>query len=290
MHDDEAVIDEALVRRLLAAQHPAYADLPLDPVVEVGTDNALYRLGDDLAVRLPRIPSAGLQAAKEQRWLPHVAPTLPIPAPVPVAHGLPQDGYTYPWAICPWLPGRTVPEAPEAAAEELAAFVRALWEVDPTGGPGPGDHNFGRGRPLRDRDPWVRDAIAALDGVMDQATLRDAWEECVVAPAWDGPPRWVHGDLHEGNVLVRDGHVSGVVDWGGLGVGDPAVDVMVAWTWLPRSARETFRAAVGADDATWTRARGWALSMGIIGLPYYLPRSERIAAQMRRWTELALEP
>jgi aminoglycoside phosphotransferase (APT) family kinase protein len=288
VHDDEAVIDEALVRRLLASQHPAYADLPLDPVVEVGTDNAMYRLGDDLAVRLPRIPSAGLQAEKEQAWLPLVAAALPLPAPVPVAYGVPQDEYPYLWSVCPWLPGRAETVGPESAAADLAAFVRALWEVDPTGGPGPGDHNFGRGRPLAHRDARLREALAELDGVMDTAPMAALWEECLDAPAWDGEPRWVHGDLHGGNVLVDGGRVTGVIDWGGLGVGDPATDVMLAWTYLPASARQAFRDAVGADDAMWARGRGWALSVGAIAMPYYLERAPRIAALSRRYVEESL--
>jgi aminoglycoside phosphotransferase (APT) family kinase protein len=288
VHDDEVTVDEALVRRLLAAQHPEYAALPLSRVAESGTDNALFRLGDDLAVRLPRIPSAHRQVAKEQQWLARLAPHLPLPVPVPVAHGVPGEGYPYVWSVCRWLPGGTVAEGPESAAADLAAFLLALRAVDATGGPAPGDHNFGRGVTLAERDETYRRRAAELDGVLDPRVLLEAWDEALAAPAWDGPPVWIHGDLHGANLAVSDGRVSGVLDWGGLGVGDPACDVMVAWTYLPRAARAAFRDAVGADDATWARARGWVLSMGVNALPYYLPRSPRIAAQSRRWIDLAL--
>lgn len=229
---------------------------------------------------------------KESRWLPLIAPLLPLPVPAPVALGEPGEGYALHWSVCRWVEGdRATPERiadPYAAAADLATFVRAMRAVDLPGGPGPGEHNFGRGRPLAQRDGKFRAALADLDGELDTATAAAAWDEALHAPVWDGPPVWIHGDLHAGNLLAADGRLSAVIDFGGLGVGDPACDVMAAWTFVAPEARETFRAALGVDDATWARGRGWALSMGLIALPYYRTSSPAIYAISRRWVDAAL--
>jgi aminoglycoside phosphotransferase (APT) family kinase protein len=215
-----------------------------------------------------------------------------LPAPVPVAFGEPAEGYPFRWSVCRWVPGSpATPERiadPYAAAADLAAYVRAMWSVDLPGGPPPGDHNFGRGRPLADRDGWVREALTQLGDELDVAAATEAWEEALAAPVWDRAPVWVHGDLHAGNVLADGGRLCAVIDYGGLGVGDPAVDVMPAWTFVAPEARETYRDALGCDDATWARGRGWALSMGLIALPYYRTSSPAIAAMSREWVAAAL--
>ncbi|HYP21484.1 MAG TPA: aminoglycoside phosphotransferase family protein [Chloroflexia bacterium] len=291
MHPDEVDTDVDLVRRLLAAQFPHWADLSLEPVPSAGTDNAIYRLGDDMAVRLPRIEWATAQVDKEHRWLPLLAPHLPLAIPVPLAKGAPGEGYPWHWSVYRWLEGENATTErladPRQAATDLAQFVAALHRIDPTGGPPPGPHNFGRGEPLAMRDTSTRAAIAALreGGILDAGTVSaatEAWDAALRAPAWDGPPVWVHGDLQSGNLLAVQGRLSAVIDFGCLGVGDPACDVMAAWLFLSAETREVFRATLAVDDATWTRGRGWALSMGLIALPYYHSTNPILAGIGRR--------
>lgn len=274
MHAGELDIDASLVHRLLAAQFPRWAELPLAPVPSAGTDNALYRLGADLAVRLPRIQSATGQVEKEQRWLPRLAPHLPLAIPVPLAQGAPGQGYPWPWSVYRWLPGENAASEhladPRQAATELARFIAALRRIDPSGGPGPGAHNSFRGAPLARRDASVREAIASLHGRLDAGAATAAWEAALQAPAWHGPPVWIHGDLLAGNLLTDAGRLSAVIDFGCLGVGDPACDLMAAWTLFTGASRDAFRAALAVDDATWARGRGWALSWALIFIPYYM--------------------
>jgi len=287
MHVDEAAIDTALVRRLVSAQFPEWASLPIESVASSGTDNALYRLGDQLVARLPRIDSAAKQADKEHRWLPRLAPLLPLPIPSPVAIGHPAEGYPWAWSVYRWLPGEAATGStsadPARSAHALAEFVCALQRIDPSEGPSPGEHNFFRGDPLATRDPLVREAIAALDGVIDTAAASRAWQAALDARDWDRAPVWIHGDLHGGNLLVDQGMVSAVIDFGGLAVADPACDLMVAWTYLPAGAREAFRDGVSCDDDAWARGRGWALSMALIAIPYYTRTNPKFAAEARRW-------
>lgn len=273
MHVDEVDTDVSLVGRLLAAQFPEWAGLSIEPVHSAGTDNALYRLGDDMAVRLPRIEAAAGHVDKEQQWLPRLAPRLPLAIPAPLAMGTPGDGYPWRWSVYRWLEGENATieriADPSQAALDLARFIAALHRIDPTGGPPPGPHNFFRGVPLAMRDAPTRAAIASLDGILDTSAAMAAWDATLQVPAWHGPPAWIHGDLQSGNLLAVDGRLRAVIDFGGLGVGDPACDLMVAWNLLSGEARDVFRAALQVDDATWARGRGWALSVGLIALPYY---------------------
>ena len=273
MHADEVDTDVSLVGRLLATQFPRWANLPIEPVRSAATDNALYRLGGDMVVRLPRIRGAAGQVDKEHRWLPGFAPHLPLSIPVPLAKGTPGEGYPWHWSVYRWLEGENATieriADPRQAATELARFIAALQRIDPAGGPPPGEHNFFRGVPLATRDTQTRAAIASLHGTLDADAVTAAWEAALRAPAWDGPPVWIHGDLQSGNLLAREGRVNAVIDFGGLGVGDPACDLMVAWNLLSAETRGVFRAALPVDDATWERGRGWALSVGLIALPYY---------------------
>jgi aminoglycoside phosphotransferase (APT) family kinase protein len=274
MHLDEVATDASLVRRLLVVQFPRWADLPIEPVSSAGTDNALYRLGDDMAVRLPRIEWATWQVDKEHTWLPRLAPHLPLAVPVPLAKGSPGEGYPWHWSIYPWLAGQDVTIGrladPRQAATDLARFIAALWRIDPSGGPHPGEHNFGRGVPLAARDSHTREAIRALQGMLDADAVTAVWDASLQAPAWQGPPVWIHGDLSAGNLLAVHGRLSGVIDFGGLGVGDPACDLMIAWTLFSGESREAFRAALSVDDTMWARGRGWALSWALIFIPYYV--------------------
>jgi aminoglycoside phosphotransferase (APT) family kinase protein len=289
MHGDEVDTDVSLVRRLLAGQFPQWADLPVEPVRSAGTDNALYRLGADMVVRLPRIHWAVGQVEKEQRWLPRLAPHLPLAIPVPLTMGAPAEGYPWHWSVYRWLAGEAASIEPLAdlrqAATDLARFVAALQRIDPSGGPPPGSHNSQRGEPLAARDAQTRAAIASLRGVLDAGALTAAWEAALAAPAWPGRPVWIHGDLQAGNLLVRQGRLSAVIDFGCLGVGDPACDLQVAWNFLSAETRDIFRAALAVDAATWARGRGWALSVGLIALPYYQDTNPILAGISRRAIE-----
>ena len=267
MHVDEHEIDEALVHRLVSEQFPEWADLPLRRFEPSGTVNAIYRLGDELSVRLARRKGPTRPGGKELEWLPRLAPSLPVEIPVPVAQGRPSDDYPWFWEIHRWVDGETVPiEEIDAiqAARDLAALVGALRQVSPDGAPP------GRGIPLAERDREIRYWLARFDG--DPAVTAE-WERALAAPSWEGPPVWHHGDLDVRNWLVREGRIRGVVDWGSMGVGDPACDVMVAWKLHSPAARDAFRAALPTDDATWERARGWALSQAVAILAYYTPEN-----------------
>lgn len=274
MHSTEIETDTALARRLIETQFPRWAHLSLTPVASGGTDNALYRLGDSLVVRLPRVPGAEGQVGKEQRWLPFLAPHLPIAIPEPAAFGQPGASYPYAWSVYRWLNGDNGTVAPLAnpdqAAVELAGFISAMRSIDAEGGPPPGEHNSMRGVHLVTRDAFARAGIATLPGSFDKAALTDCWERTLAAPEWNGPPVWIHGDLHPANLLIERGQIHAVIDFGCLGVGDPACDVMAAWNILPARPRAIFREALGVDDAMWERARGWSLSMWAGGFDYYL--------------------
>jgi aminoglycoside phosphotransferase (APT) family kinase protein len=267
MHADELELDEPLARRLLAAQFPEWSGLPLERVEPSGTVNAIFRLGDGLAVRLPRVDGPTEPASKELEWLPRLAPPLPVEIPVPVAQGRPGEGYPWFWEVHTWVEGETVPveEIDQVqAARDLAALVAALGRVDPTGAPP------GRGIPLAERDASFR---RWLELYGRDPAVEAAWERALAAPRWDGPPVWHHGDLDARNWLVRDGRIAGVIDWGAMGVGDPAADVMVAWKLHSAAAREAFREALATDDATWERARGWVVSQAVAILAYYTPEN-----------------
>jgi aminoglycoside phosphotransferase (APT) family kinase protein len=286
MHPDEVDTDVSLVRRLLGAQFPHWADLPIEPVPSAGTDNAIYRLGDEMAVRLPRIHWAVGLVGKEQRWLPALAPHLPLAIPIPLAMGSPAEGYPWHWSVYRWLEGENATVARIAdlreAAKDLAQFLAALQRIDPTGGPPAGPQNFSRGVPLAMRDAPTRAAIAALHGKVDAGAATAAWEAALRSPVWDGPPAWLHGDLYPSNLLVARGRLSAVIDFGCLGVGDPACDLAPAWMLFSGESREAFRAALGVDHATWARGRGWALSLGLMALPYYWETNPVLVASARR--------
>jgi aminoglycoside phosphotransferase (APT) family kinase protein len=287
MHVDEVDTDSSLVGRLLARQFPQWSDLPIEPVRSAGTDNALYRLGSDKVVRLPRIHGATGQVGKEQRWLPGFAPLLPLAIPVPLAKGTPGEGYPWHWSVYRWLEGETATIErlvdPREAAAELGHFVSALQRIDPAGGPPPGPHNSSRGVPLAARDADTRAAIASLDGMLDTDAVTAAWQADLLSPTWHGAPVWIHGDLSSGNLLAVQGRLTSVIDFGCLGVGDPACDLIVVWNLFSAETRDVFRAALPVDDATWARGRGWALSVALIALPYY-QSTNPVLADIARYT------
>ncbi|MER6761691.1 MULTISPECIES: aminoglycoside phosphotransferase family protein [Amycolatopsis] len=274
-----------LVRRLLAAQLPELAGLPLARLDPAGSDNVIYRLGTELSVRLPRGEWAAGQPEKEARCLPRLAPHLPLAIPEPIALGSPTEGYPWHWSVSRWLPG-SPPDIgglphPDQTAAELARFVAALHRIPADAALAPGPHNGFIGAPLARRDTETRVAIAETADVFDSSALTAIWDAALAAPPWPHPPVWVHGDLHPGNLLMADGRVSAVLDFGGLGVGDPACDALIAWTLLPASAREIFRAESGFDEDTWTRGRGYALCTGLNAYTAYAATNPRVAASTR---------
>ena len=288
MHADEVRATPELVRRLVDAQCPQWADRAVTPLpadVE-GTDNVLFRLGADLVVRMPKVEYASGQAASDARWLPGLAPHLPAEVPVPAHLGRPGEGYPWAWSVVPWVEGTTPPRLGSddvPLARDLATFALALRAVDATGGPrkSPGE----RGTPLRHADDAVRrglDRLRGHDDGFDLAAAERAWDACLAAPDWDRDPVWIHGDLQPGNLVVDAGRLTAVIDWGPLGVGDPAPDVAPALWTFTGAARDAYREALAPDDATWVRACGWALAPSLTGIGYYRHTFPRMAEHGRR--------
>lgn len=267
MDDPQPSIDTDLVRRLVDAQFPEWRHLPVSPVAFGGWDNRTFHLGDEMTVRLPSAAAYSLQVEKEQRWLPKLAPLLPLPIPTPLAMGKPAEGYPWHWSIYRWIEGETAKNARiddlVAFALSLADFLVALRGIDPADGPAPGQHNFHRGGPLTVYDGEARQAVAALEGRIDTQAATAVWEAALAA-TWSGSPVWFHGDVASGNLLVEDGRLSAVIDFGTSGVGDLSCDLAIAWTFFEEESREAFRARIAVDDATWARGRGWALWKALI--------------------------
>jgi aminoglycoside phosphotransferase (APT) family kinase protein len=287
MHDVEVDIDAELVGRLVAAQFPQLTDLPISAVQSTGTVNAVYRLGDHLYARLPLVQEWARDLDKEWHWLPKLAPRLSLRVPEPVGRGHPAGSYPFSWAIYRWIDGR--PYADELVADEhqaakdLSQFVVELRRVDVVVGAPRG----GR-QPLRELDIGTRAAIESARGVIDGDAAAAVWERALEAPAWKGTPVWVHSDLLRPNVLVHGGRLCAVIDFGGVGVGDPAADVIAAWSVFSRTGRGTFRDALDIDDGTWNRARGFALHQAVAIIPYYAETNPGFVALARRTVEEVL--
>jgi aminoglycoside phosphotransferase (APT) family kinase protein len=288
MHADEVPVDAALVRRLVAEQFPEWNNLSVDPVLPWGTDNAVYRLGDAMVTRLPRTPQTSRTLEMEREWLPRLAPQLPFAIPLPLANGVPADGYPFPWSVYGWLPGDSATSERVTdmgqLATDLARFIAALQAIDPAGGPQPSEVNSFRGVQLARRDAGTRAAIASLESELDIVAVTAAWDEALEVAEWERPPVWLHGDLDSRNLLAAKGRLSAVIDFGTLSVGDPACDVMVAWKMLSAEARDAFRDALSVDEATWARGRGWALSQAVTALSYYTEQTNAVLVrEARRW-------
>ncbi|MFD7029797.1 aminoglycoside phosphotransferase family protein [Streptomyces sp. NPDC059917] len=283
-------IGTELVRQLVDGQFPEWAALPLVAVEPGGSDHVIHRLGRELAVRLPRRAAVAERFATEYHWLPRLAPHLPLAVPEPVRAGRPGFGYPWPWAVFRWLDGEqaTVEVLGDsaAAAVELAGFLEALQRFPAEGVSGDLSHGS-----LADRDRETRASIARFGEageVFDAPAATALWDAALGAPGWDRPPVWFHGDFHTGNLLTVDGRLSAVIDFGGLGLGDPARDLMVAFTLLSPGSRTVFRAALGVDEATWTRGRGWALATGLNAYAAYGAVDAGVAAQTVRQIRQAL--
>ena len=288
MHVDEFAIDAFLVQKLLSRQFPHWADLPLKPVPSAGTDNALYRLGNEMVVRLPRIGWAVNSIEKECEWLPKLESFLPFSIPTPLGKGVPTEDYPWPWSVYRWLEGSNpivgqIPD-PVLLTNDLVTFIQALHKINIPNGP-----ISNRGVPLEKQDIEARKALQQLEEMIDVQTVTTIWETALQAPKWSKPPVWIHGDLSPGNLLIQNGKLSAVIDFGILGIGDPACDLIIAWNLLPAHMRTTFRNALGIDDATWKRGRGWALSNALIALPYYKDTNPVLANNARHVIQEVVE-
>jgi aminoglycoside phosphotransferase (APT) family kinase protein len=250
------------VRRLIDEQFPQWAGLAVRPVARGGWDNWTFHLGAAMLVRLPSAAEYALAVGKEHRWLPALAPQLPLPIPVPLAKGEPGADYPYSWSVYPWLdgdPARADRIAdPVRFAVDLAGFLTALRSIDPADGPRPGKHNWFRGGTLRSYDGAAQSALTALDGHIDTGLARRIWRAALDA-RWDGAESWFHGDVAAGNLLLSDGQLAAVIDFGTCGVGDPACDLAIAWTLLTAEGRQVFRERLCVGEEEWSRGRGWAL-------------------------------
>lgn len=276
MHADEVPIDDQLVRRLVAAQFPQWSGLDVSEIASSGTVNAMYRLGDSLTVRLPRVARGVPDIEKEFAWLPRLAPLLPVRIPTPLALGEPGEGYPLQWSVQEWIDGSIAVAGevlePRGLAEDLAGFVRAFRVIELPDGPA-----AYRGGALGSQDEETRKALDLLEGSIDTAVALAAWESALAAGTAD--PCWVHGDLMPSNLLLDDGgRLAAVIDFATAGVGDPACDLIPAWNLLPATGRQIYREALGVDDDAWNRGRGRALSMALIQLPYYRHTNPGIAA------------
>jgi aminoglycoside phosphotransferase (APT) family kinase protein len=264
----DVVVDASLVQALLQEQHPDLAHLVSVKVAE-GWDNAIFRLGNELAVRLPRRAASAKLIEHEQRWLPHLSSRLPVPVPVPVRVGVPSQIFGWAWSVVRWLPGQSLLHAvsldPVTTGTMLERFLRALHQPAPEDAP----RNPWRGVRLDARTAALHEHLQQLGGAVDRAAVLGAWDRALSAPPWPGPPLWLHGDLHPGNLLVSNGRLAGVIDFGDLTSGDPATDLAVRWM-LPRAMRERFEAWATGDEpeALRMRARGWALALGLAYLAH----------------------
>ncbi|WSQ14557.1 aminoglycoside phosphotransferase family protein [Streptomyces sp. NBC_01231] len=282
--DGRAGIDAALVKRLIAAQFPQWTGLAVTPVEVDGWDNRTYRLGDDMTVRLPTAAGYVPAVGKECEWLPRLAASLPVAIPTILAQGAPGEGYPFPWSVRGWLKGQT--SSPERIADltrfaiAVADFVLALQRCDVVGGPAAGEHSWYRGASPAHYDDETRRCLAVLDGRVDTRRASEVWDAALAAE-WHGAPVWFHGDIAGGNLLVMDGKLTAVIDFGTSGVGDPACDLVIAWTMFSGASREAFRNTVGQDDGMWARARGWALWKALLVLSECIDTDEALAASSR---------
>lgn len=291
---DRGEITAAVAARLVAERFPRWAQLPVVPVVLNGWDNTTFQLGESLSVRLPSEDGYVAAVEKEHRWLPVLAPYLPLPIPSPVALGRPNREFPRPWSIYRWIEGEPVSVGRIADltsfAADLAGFLAALFAVDVDDGPLAGKHSAFRGCPLTTWDESTREVIPLLADDLDVPAVVEVWE-AALASSWNRAPVWVHGDVAPSNLLVADGRLCAVIDFGCVAVGDPACDLVMAWTFFVGESAEAFRAGLPFDEATWSRARGWALWKALVTLGYEKSDGSDAAAAARRfgWRHNALE-
>ncbi len=282
----ELTIDLHLAHRLLASQFPQWKDLPIRPILPGGWDNRTFRLGEEMLIRMPSAACYAGQVEKEHHWLPRIAPLLPLRIPEPLALGKPAEGYPWKWSIYRWIEGETAAAIADQIdlndfAIRLSQFLKALHSIDPTGGPLPGPHNFFRGGTLMTYNTETRQSIAALKDRIDANTATDIWESALNT-TWSKAPVWIHGDISAGNLLTRQGRLNAVIDFGQLGIGDPACDLSIAWTFFKGESRKQFRNLLSLDNATWSRGRAWTLWKALIYLASDLGNMNFEAARSRQ--------
>jgi aminoglycoside phosphotransferase (APT) family kinase protein len=286
MHDGEAQIDVALVQQLVAEQFPDRAGRVIREVQSTGTVNAIYRVGEDVYARLPRVAAWQADLRREAQWLPWLAERLSLPIPEPIGEGRPNASYPFAWALYRWMHGEPYTdesiEDEARAARDLAGFVLELRRLEPSGAPLAGR------RPLRELDAATRAAIEAGRSLIDASAALAAWDDAVESAVWEGEPVWIHADLLRPNILTCAGSISVIIDFGAAGVGDPAADVIAAWSVFGPVGRKEYRSALHVDDETWRRARGFALHQAVIAIPYYAETNPRFAALARRTIEQVL--
>ncbi|WP_454701011.1 aminoglycoside phosphotransferase family protein [Agrobacterium burrii] len=284
--DDRIVVTTQEVRALIESQFPQWAVLDVQPVELSGWDNRSFRLGDEMLIRMPSAERYVAQVEKEHRWLPALAPLLPVPIPAPLALGQPGEDYPFCWSIYCWLEGEPLARHLDGVdlsviAIDVAAFLQALHGIDASAGPPAGAHNFHRGGSLAVYEEEARASAARLSDEVDQALAMEIWQ-LALSSRWQGQGVWVHGDIAEGNLLVQGGRLSAVIDFGSSGVGDPSSDLILAWNVLDTESRAVFRRALDLDEATWQRGRGWALWKALIVLDSERGRNEKMAEWSRR--------
>jgi aminoglycoside phosphotransferase (APT) family kinase protein len=287
LHEDEIPVDETLVRSLLEVQRPEWADLPLSPA-GAGTDNIMYRLGDDLLVRLPRTADTGQSVRKEQEWLPRLAPFLACPIPDPVHAGTPTNVFPLAWSVYRWIDGEEAGPATvqdwAAFGADLAAVVRELHGIDLMGATRADDLSWYRGGSLGPCDQWVArcldDCRTTVGSELDVDYLEHLWRAALALPEPSAPHEWLHGDLKPTNLLVREGKLHAVIDFGGLSVGFPDAEHSTLWD-LPPQARQAYWDTLNLDDVTWARARAWAIAVGVSGISYYWHTFPAFVAECR---------
>jgi aminoglycoside phosphotransferase (APT) family kinase protein len=283
MHEGEIDIDTLLVKQLLTEQFPHLANKLLTVVRSTGTVNAIYRLGDDLYVRLPRLEEWAESIDNEWTWLPKLAPHISLTIPKPIVRGKPTNWYPCPWAIYHWIKGSLYQDDlirdERQVAYDLVNFILELRSIDSLGAP------RGGRRPLVELDAETRSAIESSRGVIDTEAVPEAWARSLESTPWDGKPVWIHGDLLKSNLLVQGGRLCAVLDFGGVGIGDPAADVVPAWSVFNKIGRETFRQALDVDDDTWSRARGYALHQALMIIPYYPKTNPEFVTMAKRTVE-----
>ena len=284
--DDRIVVSTEQVRALVGSQFPQWAGLNIRPVELSGWDNRSFRLGNEMLIRMPSAARYVAQVEKEHRWLPALAPLLPFPISAPLALGQPGQGYPFRWSVYRWLEGEPLARGLDRVdlstiAVDVAAFLRALHGVDASDGPPAGAHNFHRGGSLSVYDGEAKASAVRLADEVDQALAMEIWQ-LALSSHWRKQGVWVHGDIAEGNLLVKDGRLSAVIDFGSSGVGDPSSDLILAWNVLDAESRAVFRQALELDEATWQRGRGWALWKAFIVLDAERGRNDKMAEWSRR--------